>query len=311
VAILDPSTDGEVDVRFTFGQVAIDRAVVDYSGSCGNIAAVIGPWALQEKVVAPVEPVTRVRVVNTNTGKRFVAHVPVRNGTPFSRGNYGVDGVPRPGARIDLEFLNPAGSVTGSLFPTGHLRDVIRLEGREIEVSLLDVGNPTALVPAAHLGLPPEALTDAIQQDPDLRALLLAVREAAAVMAGVTRADGSVPDHIPKVAVVAPPGDYQALGGRAVASEEMDLRAWALTMGQLHQAYPITAAMPTAVASLVEGTVLAEVATPAGPTVRIGHPSGVVDVGAVVSQGPEGPSVDRVVVGRTARKIMEGLLVLP
>jgi hypothetical protein len=311
IAIVEPGARPDTDVAFTFGQVAIDRPLIDYSGTCGNISSAIGPWAIEAGLVDPVEPETTVRVLNLNTNKTFIAHVPVRDGRPFGRGDHVVDGVPNPGAAIRLEFLEPGGGVTGSLLPTGQVRDRLRIQDREVEVSVLDVGNPTVLVDAAELELPEERIVELIRTDAGFRGTLLSIREEGGRLAGLTRSDGMVPDHIPKVAVVASPAPYRTLDGRQVERDAVDLRAWALTMGQFHQAYPVTAAMPTAVAVHMAGSIAAAVAGASPPRVRIGHPSGVIEVEVTTSGTSHHPRIECVAITRTARRIMTGDVMLP
>jgi 2-methylaconitate cis-trans-isomerase PrpF len=311
VAIVEPSPDAEVDVRFTFAQVAVDRALVDYSGTCGNMSAAIGPWAILEGLVEPNEGTTRVRVLNTNTGRRYVAHVEVHDGRPVTRGSYVMDGVPRPGSPVRLEFLRPEGGATGRLLPTGHVTDWLETPDGNVEATIVDVGNPTAIVPLSDIGIDPLEATEAVRSSPELRDRLLRIRERAGILAGIVDGDGAVPAHVPKIVLVAPAGAYVVTAGREIREDEIDLRAWALTMGQLHQAYPVTAGMATAVAARMKGTTASEVASPGGAEVRIGHPSGVIAVDADVRETDGRPTVERVVVRRTARLIMTGELTLP
>lgn len=312
VAIVESSSRDDADVDLLFGQVAIDRPLIDYSGTCGNISAAIGPWAIQEGIVEPVEPITEVRVVNVNTGLRFVAHVPVRDGRPESRGGYVISGAPRPGAAIRLEFLDPGGAETGSLLPTGRPVDDLSVDGRAFRVSIIDAGNPTAFVRADDLGANPDEVTDRIQFDDRFRGFLQEVRETVGRAIGLVGADGSVPSHIPKIVVVAGAGRYEGQDGSTVEEGEADLRAWALTMGRLHQAFPVTGAMATAVAARYPGTVASLDATVHPSSIRIGHPSGVLEVEAVLTHDVEGPvRVDRILVTRTARRLMSGEAFLP
>ncbi len=311
VVIAEPSTDPDHDVLFTFAQVAVDRALVDYSGTCGNMSAAVGPWAILQGIVESSDGDTSVRVLNTNTGRAYVAHVEVRGGRPVTRGDYVVDGVPRPGAPVRLEFIRPDGGATGGLLPTGHLRDSLEMAGGTMEATIVDVGNPTAMIRLQDIGLDPDEASLAIQSSDDLRAHLLRIREAAGVLAGLVDGDGAVPAHVPKIVLLARPGDYVAPSGRDVRAGEMDLRAWALTMGRLHQAYPVTAGMATAVGARIQGTTAHEMASPGGAEVRIGHPSGVIAVDAEIVAGRDGPVVERVVVRRTARLLMSGEVTLP
>jgi 2-methylaconitate cis-trans-isomerase PrpF len=313
VAIVEASADPRYDVSFTFAQVGVDRALVDYSGTCGNISSAIGPWAVLEGQVSAHQGEASVRVWNTNTERGFVAHVSVRDGRPTVRGDYIVDGVPRPGSAVRLEFLRPEGGATGRLLPTGHLRDTVRTSGDEVEVTIVDVGNLTGMVRLDELGMDPGDATEALLTSENFRQRLMRIREEIGVMAGLAPQLEDVPAHVPKIVAVAPPAAYVSLNGGRVEADQLDLRAWALTMGRLHLAFPVTAGMATAVAARLSGSVAGEVAVPRGQgaDIRIGHPSGVIAVGADVVDGPGGIVVERVVVGRTARLLMTGQLALP
>jgi 2-methylaconitate cis-trans-isomerase PrpF len=312
VAIVEASSGVDADVDLLFGQVAIDRPLIDYSGTCGNISAAIGPWAIHEGIVEPVEPITKVRVINVNSGLRFVAHIPVRGGRPESRGGYVVSGAPRPGAPIRLEFLEPGGAVTGSVLPTGRAVDDLSVGGITVRVSIVDAGNPTVFIRAEDLGVNPDDVTDRIRSDEGFLRLVQEVRETAGRTIGLVGADGSVPSHIPKIVVVADASRYERLDGSPMDEGEADLRAWALTMGRLHQAFPVTGGMATAVAARYPGTVVSLDSPGDRSSVRIGHPSGVLEVEAVLTDDVEGPgTVERIVVTRTARRLMSGDAFLP
>ena len=153
VAIVNPSDRDDADIDYTFGYVGIADAVVDYEGNCSNISAGAGVFAIMEGFVKAVEPETVVRIFNTNTNKVIEAHVPVRDGKPVIDGDFAIDGVPGTGARITLYFLEPGGSKTGKLLPTGNVQDTITLaDGRTIQVSLVDAANPAVFVKATDLG---------------------------------------------------------------------------------------------------------------------------------------------------------------
>lgn len=104
-----------VDVTFGFGQVAIDQPLIDHRGNCGNISSAVGPFAVDEGLVEPTEPVTVVRLLNLNTGKVIVAHVPTTDGRFDPTGGFELPGVPGTGAAIQLDYLDPGGAAARKL----------------------------------------------------------------------------------------------------------------------------------------------------------------------------------------------------
>ena len=186
VAVISPSPSPGYDVVYRFGQVSIDRPIVDYKGNCGNMSAAVGPFAVDEGLVAAVEPVTRVRIHQKNTDKLIIAEVPVRRGKFDPTGDYAIDGVPGTGSRILLRFVDPAGAVTGRLFPTGNRRDRFDIAGLgAVEVSCVDAANPFVFVRADALGLKGTE-TEAIEGNAEIKSVLEAIRCRAAVELGIT-----------------------------------------------------------------------------------------------------------------------------
>jgi 2-methylaconitate isomerase len=318
VAVVGPPTRPGADVDYTFGQVDVTRPAVDYRGNCGNISSAIGPFAIDEALVTAREPLTVVRVHNTNTGKMIHAHVPVEAGEAAVRGDFTLDGVPGTGARIALEFVDPGGAVTGRLLPTGHAQDALDVAGLgTITASLVDATNPMVFVRAKDLGLEGIERPEDLDARPGLPAHLEAIRGAAAVRMGLARtpeAAGRASPAVPKIAVLGPPAGYRTLAGAAVESHAVDLVARIVSMGKVHRAFALTGAMCLAVATRIPGTVAHEAAATAGASgdVRIGHPSGVLPVAAAVSLGPDGThKAQTVTVYRTARRLMEGFVLVP
>jgi hypothetical protein len=310
LAIIRPSQRSDIDVEYTFGQVSITEAFIDFSANCGNISSAVGPFAIDKGLVAPVEPITKVRILNTNTQKIITAEVPVRDGNVVTAGCYRIDGVPGTGAEIKLRFADPSGTVTGRLLPTEKPRDRVRLEdGRTVDVSLVDAGNPAVIVRADQVGLRGDELPPQLDSQPEILDTLEELRAKAAEMLGLCRNWREAYRHyrsIPKVVFVAPPGPYQTIGGSEVCASEIDLLARVMTMGRPHKAFAITASIPTAVASRIPGSVVCELCRQGSATVRIGHPSGVISVDVYVDRQGEALNVKEVIVGRTARKLMEG-----
>ncbi len=316
VAIIGRGEDPETDVRFTFGQVDVERPFVDFLGTCGNISAAVGAFAIDEGMVPAVEPVTAVRVLATNTCKRYIAYVPVRDGQAETEGDYVIDGVPGPGARIALEFLDPGGSQSGRLLPTGHASETLGLEGgRRITLSVVDAAIPMVFVRGDELGISATELPQALDGDRSLQDLLEEIRCRIAVQLGLA---DSVPEArekvkaIPKIAMVASPAPYRTTRDTLIALEHVDLVSRMISMGKTHRTFAGTSSMCTAVAAAIPGTVVCSVTRQAMPgRVRIGHPAGVMEVGAKVARRGDDWSVESVTTQRTARRIMDGVIYVP
>ena len=153
IAIIKKSDLEKADVDYTFAQVSISESLVDFKGNCGNISSAVGPYAIEQGIVQPVEPVTKVRIYNTNTKKVIVAEVEVENGKVKTEGSCMIPGVPGTGSPIYLSFENGEGAVTGKLLPTGNAIDLLQTSIGTVKASIVDVGNPLVFVKAADIGL--------------------------------------------------------------------------------------------------------------------------------------------------------------
>jgi 2-methylaconitate cis-trans-isomerase PrpF len=321
VAVVGPPSRPDADVDYTFGQVEVTRPFVDYVGNCGNISSAIGPFAIDEGLVAGREPETVVRIHNTNTGKIIHARVPVVQGQAAIRGDFLLPGVPGTGARITLDFLDPGGAVTGRLLPTGRPQDLLDVPGLgPLLASMIDATNPMVFVRAKDLGLEGTEAPETLDAVRGLAVRLETIRGLAAQHMGlVTEAAEAATRSpaLPKIALVGPPAAYRALDGSAVAPTDVDLVARIVSMGKVHRAFALTGAMCLAVAARIDGTVVQEALTGAGARaqegdVRLGHPSGILSVAAGVTGGSGAIPVARTVtVYRTARRLMEGTVLVP
>ena len=317
VAIISPSPSTDYDVVYHFGQVSIDRPIVDVKGNCGNMSAAVGPFAVDEGLVKAVEPVTRVRIHQKNTNKLIVAEVPVKDGKFNEAGDYAIDGVPGTGSRILLRFVNPAGAVTGKLFPTGNRRERFDIPGLgSVEVSCIDAANPFVFVRAESFGLSGTE-TEEIERRTEIKSMLEAIRCRAAVQLGITASEEEATRRsqaVPKVAVVAASKAYTALSGRTVEAREVDLLARMMSMGTLHRSYAVSGAVATAGAAMIPGTVVSDLLPENArgrDLLRIGHPGGAIDVGAVIESRAGECIYREAVLGRTARRLMEGRVLVP
>ena len=317
-AIISKGTQPGIDVNFTFGQVGIEQPLIDMRGNCGNISAAVGPYAIDEGLVPCQEPMTQVRFLNTNTQKVTVAHVPTRNGRFEPEGEYVIPGVPGTGSKIVLDFLDPGGAVTGKLFPTGQVRDVLDVpEIGHIDVSIVDAANPLVFCRCEDFGLSGQETPEQIDTNQELLHRIAVTRAAAGVVIGladsIEEAIHSVPS-VPKIAFVTRPRPYLQLDGVLREATDVDLVARIMSMGHLHRAYALTGAICTTVAAQIPGTLVYDVVSDrarASKRLRLGHPSGVMDLSASIHKEGARWDVEKASATRTARRLMEGDIYIP
>ncbi len=320
--ILDRSQRPDHDVDYLFGQVSIDKALVDWSGNCGNLSAAVGPLAISRGLVdpqrLPQNGIASVRIWQANIGKTIVAHVPIVDGQVQETGDFELDGVTFPAAEIALEFIDPSEEGEdggGEIFPTGRLIDELDVPGiGRIEATLINAGIPTVFVDAAAIGYSGRELQAAINSDAQALARFESLRAQGALRMGLIDSleQAAQRQHTPKVAFVAPPADFVASSGQHVAARQIDLLVRAMSMGQLHHAMMGTAAVAIAAAAAIPGTLVNRAAGGGvRHDVRFGHPSGTLRVGAEVEQVDGRWQVRKVAMSRSARILMEGYVRIP
>ncbi|HEY4530729.1 MAG TPA: 2-methylaconitate cis-trans isomerase PrpF [Luteimonas sp.] len=319
--IISKSTRPGHDVDYLYGQVSIDSAFVDWSGNCGNLSTAVGPFAVANGFIAPdripANGTVAVRVWQANIGKTIVVHVPIANGEVQETGDFELDGVTFPAAEIVLEFMDPSDDDGdgGAMFPTGNLVDELEVPGiGTLPATMIAAGIPTVFVNAADVGYDGTELQPAINEDRAALATLEAIRVAGALRMGLigSAAEAATRQHTPKVAFVAPPRDYVASSGKAVAAADIDLNVRALSMGKLHHAMMGTCAVAIGTAAAIPGT-LANLAAGGGArdSVRFGHPSGTLRVGAEAAEVDGRWTATKAVMSRSARVLMEGTVRVP
>ena len=310
VVVVSPSTRPGVDIDYLFGQVAVERALVDYRSNCGNLTAAVGPFAVDEGLVRATDGEATLTLHNCNLDQTIEACFEVAAGRAVVEGETVLDGVAGTGAPIELSFLEPGGAVTGRLLPTGRARDVLDVPGLgEIDATLIDASTALVIVRADALGLSGGELPDAIESEPALLARLEAIRRTGAAAMGIPPET----EGVPKVGFVAPPAGAMTLSGGCLSAGAADLSARVISMGRPHRALPLTAALALAAATRIPGSIAGEATRSdiAGETsIRLGHPSGVAEV-AVDLAAADPPHVARVTVTRTARRLMEGRVLVP
>jgi 2-methylaconitate cis-trans-isomerase PrpF len=319
-AIIGPPSRDDADVDYTFAQVSVTAALVDWGGNCGNISSAVGPYAVDAGHVPATGEQTRVRIHNTNTGQIIIADLPTREGRAVIEGDYAIPGVPGTGARIMLEFTEPAGSATGSLLPTGRPRESLTLaSGRTLTASIVDAANPIVFLLAEELGLTGAETPAEIEANVAVTDILEESRAIAAEMIGIV-ADRSTATAtspgLPKVGFVSPPTGYTTTTGAHVEAAASDVIGRLMSMQTAHRSYMATGAICTAAAAFIPGTVVHQVARPSDArpetsTIRIGHPYGVMEAVARIDDSEEPIHVLGVAIGRTARHILDGRVWVP
>lgn len=318
VVILCQSEKADHDVDYLFGQVAIDRPVIDWSGNCGNLTAAVGAFAISNGLVdgarVPESGVAEVRIWQANIGKTIVARVPMHEGAVQETGDFELDGVTFPAAEIQVEFHDPADG-EGALLPTGAPVDTLDVPDLgPLQATLINAGIPTVFVRAADIGCSGTELQEAINGDSAALARFEAIRAAGALRMGLVQSleEAAGRQHTPKVAFVAPPADYVASSGKPIRGGDIDLLVRALSMGQLHHAMMGTAAVAIASAAAIPGTLVhAAAGGGARDSLRFGHPSGTLQVGAQARETDTGWHIDKVVMSRSARVLMDGWVRIP
>ncbi|MGI3746976.1 MAG: 2-methylaconitate cis-trans isomerase PrpF [Janthinobacterium lividum] len=320
--ILSKSEKADHDVDYLFGQVAIDKPFVDWSGNCGNLSAAVGPFAISNGLVdparIPLNGVAVVRIWQANIGKTIIAHVPMTDGALQETGDFELDGVTFPAAEVQLEFMDPAADeegAGGSMFPTGNLVDELDVPGvGTFTATMINAGIPTIFVNAADIGYTGSELQDAINSDPKALSMFETIRAYGAVRMGLigTVEEAATRQHTPKVAFVAAPAEYLSSSGKRVTTEDTDLLVRAMSMGKLHHAMMGTAAVAIGTAAAIPGT-LVNLAAGGGErsAVRFGHPSGTLRVGAEAVLVDGEWQVKKAIMSRSARVLMEGWVRVP
>ncbi|WP_299489673.1 2-methylaconitate cis-trans isomerase PrpF [uncultured Shewanella sp.] len=324
--ILSKSTQADHDVDYLFGQVAIDKPFVDWSGNCGNLSAAVGAFAINsglvDKTRVPDNGIAVVRIWQKNIGKTIIAHVPMINGEVQETGDFELDGVTFPAAEVVVEFMSPADG-EGALFPTGNLVDDLSVPSDIVvsgvlKATLINAGIPTIFIKAEDLGYQGTELQEAINGAPQALAMFETVRAYGAVKMGLIDHidDAKNRAHTPKIAIVGEPQDYTSSSGKAISTDMIDLNVRALSMGKLHHAMMGTAAVAIGVAAAIPGTLVYEVAggderDRRSGNVRFGHPSGTLKVGAQASEIDGQWQVTKAIMSRSARVLMEGWVRVP
>jgi 4-oxalomesaconate tautomerase len=295
VAIVSRSTLAGCDIDFLFAQVGVDKPMVDTTPNCGNILSGVAPFAIERGLIKAMPDQTKVRVRTVNTGT--IADLTVQ--TPHGQVNYAgsarIDGAPGTSAPITVDFLDAAGSVCGSLLPTGNVRDTIL----GVPVTLIDNGMPVIVMKASDIGLTGYEPRDQLDKDLALKQRINAIR----LMAGPMMNLGDVSAKaVPKIALVAAPAQGGAICTRSFIPHEC------------HASIGVFAAVTVATAAALPGSPAADVAQlPEGQfkSVSVEHPTGEFTVNLTMGGPGRETVVERAGLLRTARKLFDGTAYAP
>ena len=314
VCVIGPPSHPDADVDYTFGQVSIELPSVSFENNCGNLSPGVAVYAIREGFVRVTEPLTTVRIFNTNTQRILTAYVPIVDGEPAVDGDFAIDGVPGTGAEIVMDYSMTSGGSTGKLLPFGKPKISVYFEtlGKEIDITVVDIGNLTAIAKASDVGVIGTELPDGPFAAYDFYSEL---QRKIGGMVGLksTRT-------LPFTSLVSAPQDYYTIKGTPVNASDIDFVARHVRgpneifkTGVIHKAFPGTGSVAISVAACIPGSVVDDVSTrnPASGFVRIGHPSGVMNVAASVDTSGAEPIVTKVVFSRTVRPIMDGIIYVP
>lgn len=317
LALVGPSTHPEAHINYTFGQVSLEKEVIDYNVTCGNMASAVGLYAAEEGYVQLEEPLTSVRIYNTNTKKIIEVQIEVKDGQIQYDGDFSIAGVSGTASRIMVNFLDSGGTFTGKTLPTGNTVDKLTLEdGREFEVSIIDTANIVVFVRAADLGIAGTELSSDMNNHTSLLATLEEIRVKAGVKIGVIDAADHVnvtptTHALPKIAMVSPVATYKTENGEYVKAEEIDIVARYISMGSLHRAFAVSGAIALGTAINIPGTLPNKIVSSPEQGIRIGHPTGTIYVEVQTEKVGSEWKVKRGGIGRTARRIMDGYASVP
>ncbi|MGG1559359.1 2-methylaconitate cis-trans isomerase PrpF family protein [Geobacillus thermoleovorans] len=314
LALVRKSEQEDIDIVYTFGQVSVTEEIIDYKPTCGNMAAAVGLYAVEEGFCKIKEPYTVVRIFNTNANKIIEVEVPVKNGAVVYDGDFSISGVPGTASKINVNFLDSGGAITGKVLPTGNIKDKVSLSsGKIVEVSVVDSANTIIFVKADQVDIEGTE----VGKDFNKKELLDRLEEIRTIVGKqiglISPNDNPSPftHALPKICVIAKPRDYVSSEKQIISADDIHIIGRYLAMGTLHPAFAVSGAIALATASQIPGTVVHDMLVDHKGPIKIGHPTGIIEVEATVIEENGEYRVQRAAIGRTARRIMEGYSFVP
>jgi 2-methylaconitate cis-trans-isomerase PrpF len=306
--IVSPSKREGIDVDYTFIQIAIDQPVADWSNNCGNLSSAVGPFAVNEGLVKVKDGEVTIKIYQVNTDKIIHSTFNVKNGFANPDGDYNIAGVSGSGSKIRLDYLEPGGSGTGKLLPTGNVIDAVEVDGKKIDISIVDAATPLVYIKSDDIGLKCTENPDELDANTGAMKIVQAIRNKAAVMIGLAKNENEVPLGTPRIGIVSEPRDYVALDKSKISKDSYDICTRMFSMGKAHKAIMGTAGVNIGVACAIEGTLPFLVKRKDSNVLetKVGNPSGIITAGAVVDKQDNLFSAKSAVMYRTARPLMTG-----
>jgi 2-methylaconitate cis-trans-isomerase PrpF len=307
--IISPSERDDADVDYNFIQIAVDQPIAEWNNNCGNLSGAVGPYAIQEGIIKPKEGENKIRIYQVNTDKIIHSTFNVKDGKPEIEGDYTIAGVYGESSKVRLDYLEPGGSGTGKLLPTGNVVDEIEIDGfGKIKVSVVDAATPLIYIQAEDLGLKGTESPDELDGNAEKMEIIQKIRRKCAFMTGLSKSEHEAPMNTPRIGIVTSPKDYISLDKSNIKGDDQDITARMFSMGKTHKAIMGTAGVNIGVAAAIEGTIPNLIKRKGSNPLelRAGNPSGVMTAGAVIEQVDGKPHAKSAIMYRTFRPLMRG-----
>ena len=307
--IISPSERDDADVDYNFIQIAVDQPIAEWNNNCGNLSGAVGPYAVQEGIIKPKEGENKIRIYQVNTDKIIHSTFNVKDGKPEIEGDYTIAGVYGESSKVRLDYLEPGGSGTGKLLPTGNVIDEIEIDGfGKIKVSVVDAATPLIYIQAEDLGLKGTESPDELDGNAEKMEIIQKIRGKCAFMTGLSKSEHEAPMNTPRIGIVTSPKDYISLDKSNIKGDDQDITARMFSMGKTHKAIMGTAGVNIGVAAAIEGTIPNLIKRKGSNPLelRAGNPSGVMTAGAVIEQVDGKPHAKSAIMYRTFRPLMRG-----
>ena len=307
--IISPSERDDADIDYNFIQIAIDKPIAEWNNNCGNLSGAVGPYAVQEGIIKPKEGENLVKIYQVNTDKIIHSTFQVKDGKPLIEGDYSIAGVQGSGSKVRLDYIEPGGSGTGKLLPTGNVIDEIEIKDYgKIKVSIVDDATPWVYLLAEDIGLKGTETPDELDAKTDKMNLIQKIRRKSAHIIGLSNSENEAPMNTPRIGIVTSPKDYVSLDKTKISSNDQDITTRMFSMEKTHKAIMGTAGVNIGVAAAIDGTIPNKVKRKNSDPLelRAGNPSGIMTAGAIIENKNGKPFAKSAIFFRTFRPLMRG-----
>ena len=307
--IISPSERDDADIDYNFIQIAIDKPIAEWNNNCGNLSGAVGPYAIQEGIIKPKEGENLIRIYQVNTDKIIHSTFQVKDGKPLIEADYSIAGVHGAGSKVRLDYIEPGGSGTGKLLPTGNVIDEIEIKDYgKIKVSIVDAATPLVYLLAEDIGLKGTETPDELDAKTDKMNLIQKIRRKSAHIIGLSNSENEAPMNTPRIGIVTSPKDYVSLDKTKISSNDQDITTRMFSMEKTHKAIMGTAGVNIGVAAAIDGTIPNKVKRKNSDPLelRAGNPSGIMTAGAIIENKNGKPFAKSAIFFRTFRPLMRG-----